>query len=232
MTTSPHDPSPPPTTVVFDLGGVLIAWDPALAFADVLEPHEVQPFFDEIGFEEWNLAQDRGRTLAEGVRELGARFPHRAAHIAAYERSWQSSLTGEMPETVTVVDELERAGVRLLALTNWSAETFPWAMQTFPVLRRFEGVVVSGVERLVKPDAAIFELLLDRYGLDAGATVFVDDKPANVEAAVALGLHGLVFTDAPTLRADLQRLGVLDTPPPTSTATAQATDTAQATGTA
>jgi 2-haloacid dehalogenase len=216
VTTSPHDPSPPPTTVVFDLGGVLIAWDPALAFADVLEPHEVQPFFDEIGFEEWNLAQDRGRTLAE-VRELGARFPHRAAHIAAYERSWQSSLTGEMPETVTVVDELERAGVRLLALTNWSAETFPWAMQTFPVLRRFEGVVVSGVERLVKPDAAIFELLLDRYGLDAGATVFVDDKPANVEAAVALGL---------------QRLGVLDTPPPTSTATAQATDTAQATGTA
>lgn len=206
--TAPH----PPTTVVFDLGGVLLGWDPTLAFVDVLDPGEVHAFLDEVGFAEWNHLQDSGRSYADGAAELAARFPHRAQAIAAYGDNWQATITGELTDSVEVVDELHRDGVRLLALTNWSHETFPWARETFAVLRRFEGIVVSGDERLAKPDPQIFRVLLDRYGVDPREAVFVDDRHDNVEAARALGLHGLVFTDAPTLRADLLRLGLLGGP--------------------
>lgn len=202
--------STPPSTVVFDLGGVLIDWDPTLAFTGVLDPADVPAFLEEVGFAEWNHLQDSGRSFADGVAELSARFPHRAQAIAAYGENWQATLTGELHETVEVVDELERDGVRLLALTNWSHETFPWARATFPVLSRFEGVVVSGDEGVAKPDPRIFAILLDRYGVEPGDAVFVDDRRDNVEAARALGLHGLVFTDAATLRTDLERLGLLE----------------------
>ncbi len=202
-------PTTPPTTVVFDLGGVLIGWDPTLAFAGVLEPADVPAFFDEVDFAEWNHRQDSGRSFDEGVAELAGRFPHRAEVIAAYAANWRDTLTGELPDSVEVVDELQRDGVRLLALTNWSHETFPWARERFPVLSRFEGVVVSGDEGVAKPDPRLFGVLLDRYDVDPGDAVFVDDRPDNVRAATALGLHGLVFTDAATLRADLVRLGVL-----------------------
>lgn len=210
-----------PTTVVFDLGGVLLGWDPALAFVDVLAPGDVLAFFDEVGFAEWNHLQDSGRSLEDGVTELAARFPHRAEAIAAYAANWKATLTGELPESVEVVDQLHRDGVRLLALTNWSHETFPWARETFPVLSRFEGIVVSGDEGLAKPDPRIFQLLLDRHAVEPAAAVFVDDRHDNVDAAAALGMHGLVFTDAATLRADLVELGLLSGPGTSTTVTSR-----------
>lgn len=198
-----------PTTVVFDLGGVLLRWDPHRAFHDVLEPGDVQPFLDEVDFESWNHRHDAGGRFEDGVRDLTARFPHHRTAIEAYPRNHHLTITGQLDDSVAVVDELAAAGVRLLALTNWSAETFPWARRTFPVLQRFEGIVVSGDEKLAKPDPLLYQVLIDRYGLDVGASVFVDDRQVNVDAANALGLLGLRFVDAATLRADLRSLGLL-----------------------
>ena len=212
VTTSGHDgrvTRPPPSTVVFDLGGVLLRWDPHRAFHDVLEPGDVQPFLDEVDFHAWNHVHDSGGRFVDGVAALTERFPHRAAAIAAYPRNQHLTVTGQMDETVEVVDALDRAGVRLLALTNWSAETFPWARATFPVLQRFEGIVVSGEEGVAKPDPRLYGVLIDRYGLSPADTVFVDDRQVNVEAACGVGLLGLLFVDAATLRADLWRLGLL-----------------------
>lgn len=203
--------SPPrvPTTVVFDLGGVVLRWEPQRAFDGVLDPQDVQPFFDEVDFESWNYSHDAGRPFAEGVAELSARFPHRAQAIAAYPRNHHRTITGQIDETVEIVDQLARDGVRLLALTNWSAETFPFALANFPVLQRFEGIVVSGDEGLAKPDPRLYRVLLDRYGLIAPDSLFVDDRQVNVDAATGVGMQAVRFLDGATLRADLGRIGLL-----------------------
>ena len=196
-------------SVLFDLGGVLIGWEPARAFAQVLDPSLVAEFMARIDFPAWNRNHDAGLPFASGEQDLLTRFPADEAAILAYRRHFGLTLTGLVPGTGAVLAELQQAGVRCAALTNWSAETFPVARQRFGLLDRFEGVLVSGEERLAKPDPAIFTLALERFGLDAGTCVFVDDSAANVEAASALGLTGLHFTDAERLRADLQGLGLL-----------------------
>ena len=198
-----------PTTVVFDLGGVLIDWDPRHLYRRLLPEDEVDPFLDEIGFAAWNYAQDAGGSWDEAVERLAARHPHRRELIAAYPARFPESITGPVPGTVELLRELHARGTRLLALTNWSAENYPHAEAAFDFLDLFEAVLVSGVEGVAKPDPAVFTLLVDRYRLDPAATVFVDDSPANVAAAAAAGLQALRFTGADGLRADLSRLGLL-----------------------
>jgi 2-haloacid dehalogenase len=195
-------------TVVFDLGGVLIEWDPRVAFRDTLEPDDIEVFLDEVGFMEWNKGLDGGRPMAEAEAEIDERFPHRAGVIAAYRRNFRSTLVGEVPGTADIVRELADAGVRLLALTNWSAESFPHARDLFPVLGRFESIVVSGEERMTKPDPRIFSTTIDRHALDPVRTAYVDDSAANVAVAGSLGLQAVRFTDARTLRRDLAALGL------------------------
>ena len=202
MSTDPID------TVVFDLGGVLISWDPGAAFHDVLPAHEVEPFLAEIAFAELNRTIDAGRPIDDVEAEVDRRFPHRAGVLAAYHRNFPDSLTGEVPGTADVVRELAAAGVRLLALTNWSAETFPQARELFPILSSFEAIVVSGEERMIKPDPRLFQVLFDRHDVEPTTSAFVDDAPANVAAAAELGLRALRFEDAGTLRQDLVRLGL------------------------
>jgi 2-haloacid dehalogenase len=198
-----------PSTVVFDLGGVLLDWDPRYLYRRLLPEHEVDRFLEEIGFHAWNREQDAGRGWAAAVEELAGRHPHRRELIEAYPHRHDEALAGEVSGSVALLDELAEGGTRLLALTNWSAETFPAARRRFAFLDRFEGIVVSGQERVAKPDEAIFEVLLERYSLDPRATVFVDDAPTNVDAARRLGFIGLLFIDAARLRADLTRLGLL-----------------------
>lgn len=197
-------------TVVFDLGGVLVDWDPRYLYDQLLPAHEVDAFLDEVGFAAWNREQDAGASWAEAVRQLGELYPHRRELLAAYPARFPETLGGEVPGSVALLRELYAAQVRLLALTNWSAETFPHARARFDWLDLFEDVVVSGVEGMAKPDPAIFRLLLDRHRLSAAATVFVDDSPANVHAAADLGLTALLFRSAEDLRTDLSRLGLLD----------------------
>jgi 2-haloacid dehalogenase len=196
--------------VVFDLGGVLIDWDPRYLYRKLLaDEAAVEEFLATVCTPEWNAELDRGRPFAEGVAELVERHPVHAAAIAAYHERWPEMLGGDIPGTVELLAELRAAGVPLFALTNWSAETIGFARARFEFLGWFDGVVVSGEERLVKPDPRLFRRLLDRFGLAAEATLFVDDAPANVAAARRLGLDAVHFTGPGQLRRDLTGRGLL-----------------------
>jgi 2-haloacid dehalogenase len=196
--------SVPVKAVVFDLGGVLIDWDPRYLYRKLLaDEAAVEEFLATVCTPEWNAEQDRGRPFAEGIAELVERHPAHGAAITAYHERWPEMLGGEVPGSVEVLAELRGAGVPLYALTNWSAETFGVARERFGFLEWFEGVLVSGEERLIKPDPRIFRLLLDRFGLDPASTVFVDDSEANVAAARELGLDAVRFTGPERLRREL-----------------------------
>jgi len=199
-----------PNAVVFDLGGVLIRWDPRHLYRQLMPEDEIDAFLDEVGFQAWNHEQDAGAPWGPAVEEHAALFPHRRELLAAYPARFAESLDGPVEGTVAILAELHAAGTRLVALTNWSAELFPHAEAAFDFLALFEGIVVSGREGVAKPDPAVFDLLLSRYHLDPARTVFVDDSPANVAAAAAAGLRALAFTSPDRLRADLSRLGLLD----------------------
>jgi 2-haloacid dehalogenase len=195
---------------VFDLGGVLIDWDPRYLYRKLLaDEAAVEEFLATVYTPEWNAELDRGRPFAEGVAELTERHPAHAAAIAAHHQRWPEMLGGDVAGTVELLAELRAAGVPLYALTNWSAETFGTARRCFEFLDWFDGVVVSGEERIVKPDPRIFRLLLDRFGLEAAATFYVDDSPANVAAALQLGLDAVRFRDPGRLRRDLADRGLL-----------------------
>ena len=203
--------------VVFDLGGVLIDWDPRYLYRKLLaDEAAVEEFLATVCTPEWNAELDRGRPFAEGVAELVERHPEHAAAIAAYHERWPEMLAGDLPGTVEVLAELRAAGVPLYALTNWSAETFAITRGRFEWLDWFDGLLVSGEERMTKPDPAFFRLLLDRFGLDPGATVFVDDSEANVAAARELGIDAVRFTGPDQLRRELSARRILARPAPSA----------------
>jgi 2-haloacid dehalogenase len=204
-------------TVVFDLGGVLIDWDPRYLYRKLLaDEAEVERFLTTICTPEWNAEQDRGRPFAEGVAELVERHPEHAAAIAAYHERWPEMLAGDLPGSVAVLADLRAAGVPLYALTNWSAETFAITRGRFEWLDWFDGLLVSGEERMTKPDPAFFRLLLDRFGLDPGSTVFVDDSEANVAAARELGIDAVRFIGPDQLRRELSARRILARPAPSA----------------
>lgn len=203
-------PTAPPTAVVFDLGGVLIDWNPRYLYRKLFDDEvAMEAFLADVVSPEWNGQQDSGRTWAEAVEVLSREHPEQRDLIAAYWHRWQETLGDAIAPTVAILEELREAGVRLYALSNWSAETFPVARPRYPFLEWFDGIVISGEEKVAKPDPVIFRHLLDRYGLDPATTVFIDDSEANVRAAAAEGMTSLRFVDAATLREDLRRLGLL-----------------------
>lgn len=199
-----------PSTVVFDLGGVLVDWDPRYLYRRLL-PDEaaVERFLAQVCTAEWNAAQDAGRPWSEAVAEATARFPDHADLIAAYDERWPETLGGEIAGSVAVLRDVRERGVRLYALTNWSDEKFDLTFPQFEWLSWFDGIVVSGRERVVKPDPRIFAILLDRYRLDPSSTVYIDDVEANVAQARRARMTGLLFTGPERLRADLLGLGLL-----------------------
>lgn len=198
------------TAVVFDLGGVLVDWDPRYLYRKLLPDDDaVERFLTEVTTPEWNAAQDAGRSWAEAVAVLTQRFPEHAELIHAYDTRWIETVGGQVDETVDILRELRGADVALYALTNWSGEKFPLAQERFEWMSWFDGIVVSGLEGLVKPDPRIYRVLLDRHDLDAVGTVYIDDNPANVEAARELGMTGLHFTEPRRLRDDVTRLGLV-----------------------
>lgn len=201
------------TAVVFDLGQVLIGWDPYLAFAPQWSRQDFEDFSTEIDFPAFNYRQDQGRPVAEARDALRRTYPHRVAHFDQYIARFGDTLTGPVPGTTAIVDELRDAGVRVLGLTNWAAETFHEAARAAPVVDRLEAVLVSGRENLAKPDPQIYQLLLRRHRLEPARTVFVDDSEPNVVAAAEAGIVALRFSDADRLRRQLRAAGLPLAPP-------------------
>jgi 2-haloacid dehalogenase len=198
------------TTVVFDLGGVLIDWDPRHLYRQMFsDPEEMEIFLRDIVSPDWNAEQDSGRTWAEATALLLEEHPNHEPMITAYVDRWDEMLAGPFDGTVAVLSDVREAGLRIYALTNWSAETFPRARQLFPFLEWFEGIVVSGDEGIRKPDPEIWRRLISRYGIDPTTTVFIDDMPRNVEIATEFGFEAIRFESPEQLRARLVELRVL-----------------------
>jgi len=196
-------------TVIFDLGNVLIPFNPRWLFRKML-PDEVSidAFFAETGFEAWNLQMDAGLPFADGISSHSRKFPHHRPLFEAFFTRWQETVGEPIAESIDIFRTLRQRGIRTYALTNFSAETYPLAVVRFPFLNDFDGTVVSGVEGLVKPDPAIYRLLMERHGIEPSRAVFIDDRLENVEAAQRVGLHGIHFVDATATRPALRSLGL------------------------
>ena len=195
--------------VVFDIGGVLLEWDPRLLYASLIpDAEEREWFLAEVCSLEWNGTLDAGRPFDDACAELAGRHPRHAELVHAWRRQ-DDMIGGEVRGTAALVDRLAAAGVPRYLLTNMPADVFAARQARFPVLRRFDGAVVSGEEGVVKPDPEIFARLVDRFGLDPGRTLFVDDSEVNVSGARAVGLRAHHFVDAATLEVELVGHGLL-----------------------
>ena len=197
-------------TIVFDFGGVLIDWNPRYLYRSVFEKEaEMEWFLEHICTSEWNLKIDAGKPFADSVRELSGIFPEWAHEIEAFHSGWEKMLGGEIMESVRILKEIQSRQYKVYGLTNWSAETFPVALNQFDFLQSLDGIVVSGAEKLVKPDPAIFHLLLGRYKLKAKDCVFIDDNINNVNVASSLGFDAIHFIGASQLRKALADRGII-----------------------
>lgn len=205
--TAPIQPGPI-KAVVFDIGGVLLDWNPRYLYQSLIpDAAAMERFFAEVSILEWNALQDGGRSWADAVAELSGRFPHHAELIKAFDDRWAEMIGGPLPETVEILQQLRARGVPTYALTNFSAEKWPIAVAAYDFLRDFEGAaVVSGVEKVMKPEPEIYQILLERFGLSPETTFFTDDREENVVGARKLGLQAEVFVDAATLRGQLRGL--------------------------
>ncbi|WP_396623615.1 HAD family hydrolase [Luteitalea sp.] len=195
--------------LLFDLGNVLIRWDPRNHYRDRFPTEDaMEAFLAEVTPGTWNHEMDLGKPFAQAIAERTQLFPQHAALLAEWQSEWSRMLGGAIEESVALLQEVRADGYRIAALTNWSAETYPKALALFPFLDWFEDVVISGVEGIAKPDPAMFALALRRTGFDPARTVFIDDNLANVEAGRAAGMHAIRFIDTAQCRADLRALGV------------------------
>ena len=205
------DPSATRSVAIFDLGGVLLQWDPRHLYRKLFNGDDaaMEHFLATVCTEEWNERQDAGRSFAEATRELMPRHADKLALIEAFSQRFGEMIPGAIDGAVEVLADLNQRGVPLYAITNWSAETFPPLRRRFEFLTWFRGIVVSGVEGVMKPDPRIFRILLERHGVAAASAVFVDDVPANADAASALGIRGVHFRTPNQLRRELATLGLL-----------------------
>ncbi len=193
--------------IIFDFGGVLVDWNPKYVYKDYFnDDQKMEWFLNEICTPAWNGEQDRGRTMAEGTAWLLARHPEYSEAIKLYYDKWETMLKDAIPGMENLIKRLKMSGLKLYGLTNWSAENIHIAYDRFPVFNYFDGIVVSGEEKLLKPDKRLYFRLLDRYHLRASECVFIDDNPLNVSAAESIGIKGIVFHDADTLELELKQI--------------------------
>ena len=196
--------------VIFDVGRVLFQWDLRHLFAKLIDdPAEVEWFVTHVVTPEWHFQHDAGRPLAAMLPELKAAYPAHAALIDAYAARFNETIPGPVPGSLELVERLDAAGVPLFAITNFGAEFWDQFRPTAPVFDLFADIVVSGVEKLAKPDPAIFRIAVGRFGHAPGEMLFIDDSLANIEAAAALGWHVHHFATADRLGADLRERGLI-----------------------
>lgn len=196
--------------IVFDLGMVLIEWDPRHLYRKVFDDaSEMEWFLAEVCHGAWNLEQDKGRSFDEAVAEATARHPAHAREIAMYRDRWMEMVPGAIQGSVNILEALHRKGTPLYAITNWNGDTFRQTRARFPFLELFRDIVVSGDEKLLKPEPEIFHLLARRNSLDLAHSLFIDDSLKNVHGAEAVGMKGHHFTSPEGLRRALETHGVL-----------------------
>ena len=196
--------------VVFDIGRVLVQWSIRNLYAQVIDdPARLDWFLANVATEQWNFEHDAGKPLAQLVAERSALFPAEADLIALYPQRWLETVPGPIPGTAALVEALAKRGHPLYAITNFGAETWAMFRPTLPVLDHFRDIVVSGRERIVKPDPAIYALAQGRFGYDPARMLFIDDSLPNVTSARESGWYAHHFIDAETLRADLTERGLL-----------------------
>ncbi|MES2646058.1 MAG: HAD family phosphatase [Bacteroidota bacterium] len=195
-------------TIVFDFGGVLVDWNPRHLFRKVFsDEKEMELFLEEICTDDWNLEQDRGRLLSEATELLVEQYPEKAALIRMYYSRWPEMLNGTIDGTVEILKAV-KDHYKVYGLTNWSAETFPIALERYDFFKLLDGIVVSGTEKLIKPGLEIFNLLIERFNINPQKTVFVDDNIKNIEAAKTLQFKTIHFHNPEQLRSKLLELGV------------------------
>lgn len=198
-------------TIIFDLGAVLIDWNPHYVYRTIFDDEqEMKNFLATVCTSDWNEEQDAGRSLQEGTDLLVAQFPEHEANIRAFYGRWVEMLGDPFHGTVEIFKQLKESNkYKIYALTNWSAETFPFAVARFNFLDWFDGVVVSGTEKMRKPTPEFYQVLLDRYNVNPAESLFIDDNYRNVLAAEKMGIKSIHFKSAEELSAKLNELGVL-----------------------
>lgn len=201
----------PVDTIIFDVGNVLYQWDIRNLYARLIsDPAELDHFVSTVVTPEWHFQHDAGRPLAPMVDELTQQFPQHADLIGQYVPRWLETIPGPVPGMIDLAERLALQGVPLFGITNFGVEFWEMFRPTAPVFDLFHDIVVSGAEKLVKPDPAIYQLAIARFGIDPARALFIDDREDNIASAVACGLHGHIFRDAATLHADLAERGVID----------------------
>ena len=197
--------------IIFDFGGVLLDWNPHNLYQAYFpdQPQAIDEFLEEVDFYAWNAKQDQGRSFAEGVAELSAKFPHRAELIQAFADNWGDSIKGEIAGTVKILYELKAKGYPLYGLSNWSQETFPLVRDEYPFFDEIDKIIISGEVNLIKPEPEIYHLLLSKIAYRAEECVFIDDSLVNVETARGLGIRAIHFKSPEKLGMVLAEYAVL-----------------------
>jgi 2-haloacid dehalogenase len=207
-------PSGKINTVVFDLGGVLIDWDPRYLYRDMFaDPEEMEHFLSRICTEDWHREHDLGVDIRDSCERLAREHPDYRDMIMVWADRGEEMAAGQFDRCVEVLSDVKATGMACYALSNMEAECYAVRLERFPFMTWFDGHVISALEGVAKPDRRIFEILLDRYGLEPESTAFVDDSLGNMQAARALGIHALHFQSAARLRQDLRALGLTELAP-------------------
>ncbi len=196
--------------IIFDFGGVLVDWNPRYYFKEYFNDDDKMEFFlKNIATDEWNAEQDRGRSLADGTEILVEKHPDWEKEIRAYYDNWTTMLHQEIGQNVAVLRKLQHSTYQLYGLTNWSAETFPFALKNYDFFKIFNGkIVVSGTEKLIKPDEKIWQVLLHRYQISAQESIFIDDNINNIKIAKQLGFICIHLQENTDLEEELKHLGI------------------------
>lgn len=199
------------TAVIFDSGNVLLEWNPRYVYQRYFpnDPDGMEEFLREINFMDWNALQDKGRSFAEGVAELSNQFPHHAHLIRAYHDHWVDSIGEAYWGTVEIMRQLKQKGFPIYGLSNWSAETFPYAREKYNFFNLFDDMVISGEVGFVKPEPEIFHLLLEKIGKPAGECLFIDDSLPNIQQANTMGFKTIHFSSPGHLKQTLIEMGLL-----------------------
>ena len=205
--------APPTRAIIFDFGNVLLQWDPRRLFQRHFPagPQAIDAFMQEIGFTEWHLEQDKGRPFADAIAERSAKFPQYAHILADYDTCYKDAVAGSIADSVKILRSLKQAEYPLVGLSNFPTEKFALARKTYEFFAWFDEIVISGEVGLVKPDPAIFQLLLRKIGRAAQDCIFIDDSQANITSAQQLGFTAIQFHSPGQLQQELLKLGILST---------------------